>query len=80
MILTVTTTTVTTIVTLTATGASLGMIVTILLISLLGTQEVAKVGSHHMMTTLGKNLNVSVLPLLILFSLIVIFKAAEAIV
>jgi|YelNatPaOPRAMG01_1025707.scaffolds.fasta_scaffold56829_3 hypothetical protein len=78
MISTVTTTTVTTIVTLT-TGISLGMIATVLLIALLGTQQVAKAESHQTLKTLGKNLNVSVFPLLLVFTLIVIFKTVEAV-
>ena len=77
MISTVTTTTVTTIVTLTTTGASIGTLATILLISLLGTKEVVVTDSHRSLRALGKHLNVSIIPLLIVFLLIVSFKAVE---
>ncbi len=79
MISTVTTTTVTTIVTLTG-AASLGALATILLISLLGTQEVATADKRRMIKGLGKRLNVSILPLIVVFSLIVAMKAFELIV
>jgi len=78
MISTVTTTTVTTIVTLT-TGTSLGVLATMLLISLLGTQEVATADKRHSLKALGKYLNVSILPLLVVFTLIVTFKIIEVI-
>ncbi len=79
MISTVTTTTVTTIVTLTTTGASLGMLATILLISLLGTQEVASADKRRSIKALGKYLNVSIIPLLIVFMLIVTLKFTEVV-
>jgi hypothetical protein len=79
MISTVTTTTVTTIVTLT-TGASLGVLVTILLISLLGTKEFASTDKRRSFKTLGKYLNVGIVPLLIVFTLIVVFKVSEVVV
>jgi hypothetical protein len=77
MITTVTTTTITTIVTLTTTGASLGVLATILLISLLGTKEIASTGKHPSFKTLGRYLNVSIIPLLVVFMLIVVFKVNE---
>ncbi|MCW3982395.1 MAG: hypothetical protein NWE96_00190 [Candidatus Bathyarchaeota archaeon] len=76
MISTVTTTTVTTIVTLT-TGASIGVIATMLLVTLLGTQEVVSSDKRLPYKLLGKHLNVSILPLSIVFALIVIFKVLE---
>jgi hypothetical protein len=79
MISTVTTTTVTTIVTLASTGVSIGAIATILLLSLLGTQETVAVSKRRSLKMLGKYLNVSILPLLLVFTLIVVFKAVEII-
>jgi hypothetical protein len=79
MISTVTTTTVTTIVTLTSTGASIGALAAILLISLLGTQEVATSDQRRSIKNLAKHLNISILPLLLVFSLIVTFKIIEVI-
>lgn len=78
MISTVTTTTVTTIVTLTS-GASLGVLVTMFLISLLGTKEIAETNKHLNFKALGKRLNVCILPLMLVFTLIVVFKTLEAI-
>ncbi len=77
MISTVTTTTVTTIVTLTTTGISLGVIAIILLIALLGAQEVATADTRLSLKALGKYLNVSVLPLLSVFTLIILLKVLE---
>lgn len=79
MISTVTTTTVTTIVTLTTTGVSIGALATILLVSLLGTQELATADTRRSIRALGKYLNVSILPLLVVFMLIVAFKIVEVI-
>lgn len=79
MISTVTTTTVTTIVTLTTTGASLGALATILLISLLGAQEVVSADARRSLKALGRYLNVSILPLLLVFILIAAFKIFEVI-
>jgi hypothetical protein len=76
MISTVTTTTVTTIVTLT-TGASLGVLATILLISLLGTKELAGGTKKYSLQVLSRYLNVSIFPLLAVFTLIVTLKIAE---
>ena len=78
MISTVTTTTVTTIVTLTA-GTSLSALASILLISLLGTQELVTADTRNSLKALGKYLNVSILPLLLVFTLIAAFKILEAI-
>jgi hypothetical protein len=74
MISTVTTTTVTTIVTLTSAGASLGVLGTILLIAFLGTQEFVSADTRRSLKTLGRHLNVVILPLLLVFALIVTFK------
>lgn len=78
MISTVTTTTVTTIATLTS-GASLGLLATMLLIFLLGTKEVIKADTRSSLKAFGKYLNVCVLPLLVVFTLIVVFKTLEVI-
>lgn len=76
MISTVTTTTVTTIVTLTS-GASLGVLATMFLISLLGTKEIAENNKHKTIKALGQRLNVCILPLLIVFMLIAVLKTLE---
>ncbi len=76
MISTVTTTTVTTIVTLTS-GASLGLLATMLLISLLGTKEVVQVDTRRSLKALSGRLNVCILPLLVVFTLIVVLKTLE---
>lgn len=78
MISTVTTTTVTTIVTLTG-GASLGVIATMLLISLLGTKEIVSEDTRRGLKALGRHLNVCIFPLLLVFILIVVFKVTEII-
>lgn len=77
MISTVTTTTVTTIVTLTTAGASLGVLATMLLVTLLGTKEVVTTDKRLSYKMLGKNLNVSILPLAVVFTLIAVFKILE---
>jgi hypothetical protein len=77
MISTVTTTTVTTIVTLTTAGVSIGVIATMLLVTLLGTQEVVSSDKRLPYKLFGKHLNVSILPLSIVFTLIVVFKVLE---
>jgi hypothetical protein len=79
MISTVTTTTVTTIVTLTTTGASLGVLATILLFSLLGTQEATAENKRPSLKVLRRYLNVGILPLLIVFLLIVCLKVTEVV-
>ncbi len=79
MISTVTTTTVTTIVTLTTTGASLGALATILLITLLGTQEATAGNKRSSLKVLRRYLNVGILPLLIVFLLIVCLKVTEVV-
>ena len=80
MISTVTTTTVTTIVTLTS-GASLGAIATMLLVTLLGTKEVAMNDApgkkQKAISFLNKKLNVAVLPLLFTVALVMTLKAME---
>jgi len=80
MISTVTTTTVTTIVTLTG-GASLGVIATMLLISLLGTKEIATSDAINEKqiapSSLNKTLNVAILPLLFTFALFLTVKIIE---
>lgn len=78
MISTVTTTTVTTVVTLT-TGVSIGVLATMLLISLLGTKEIAAAGTHRSFKILGKYLNVSIAPLLFVFMLLIVFKVSEVV-
>lgn len=80
MISTVTTTTVTTIVTSTTIGVSLGVLATILLVLLLGTQEVLAADSRLSLKVLGKYLNMSILPLLVVFGLIAVLKIAEVII
>jgi hypothetical protein len=80
MISTVTTTTVTTIVASTTIGVSLGILATVLLISLLGTQEVVSADSRLSLKVFGKYLNMTILPLLVVFGLIAVLKIAEAII
>jgi len=79
------TTTVTTVAMLTS-GASLGMLATMLLITLLGTKEVitaepAETAQSKRISafSLSKNLNVAILPLLFMFALIVTIKIIEVI-
>ncbi len=76
MISTVTTTTVTTIVTLTG-GASLGVLATMLLISLLSTKEVIQVDARPKLKALSGRLNVCIFPLALVFTLLVIIKTLE---
>jgi len=76
MISTVTTTTVTTIVTLTS-GASLGVLATMLLVSLLSTKEVIQVDTRPKLKALGGRLNVCILPLMLVFILLVAIKTLE---
>jgi hypothetical protein len=46
---------------------------------LLGTQEVVTADTRRSLKALGKHLNVSILPLLVVFTLIVMFKVFEVI-
>jgi len=72
------TTTVTTVASL-ALGATLGVLASILLILLLSAKEVAAADVSSPLTALGRNLNVAILPLLLVFTLIVTFKVLEVI-
>jgi hypothetical protein len=83
MISTITTTTVTTIVTLTS-GASLGMLASMLLIALLGTKEIAAANLTNQIApkrayirSFSKNLNLAILPLSVTFLLIATLKVLE---
>jgi hypothetical protein len=76
MISTVTTTTVTTIITLTS-GLSLSIIASIILVSLLGTRELVFAEKKIQLKKLSRYLNVSILPLLIVFLLTIAIKVAE---
>lgn len=71
------TTTVTTVAALAA-GAALGALATILLIFLLASKEVVTADTRRPLRILGRNLNIGILPLLIIFTLIVAFKILEA--
>ena len=77
MISTVTTTTITTIAIALSAGTSLGALATILLISLMGTQEVASFDSREALKVLSSHLNVSILPLLVVFTLIIAIKITQ---
>jgi len=70
------TTTVTTVATL-AMGATLGALATLLLILLLSAKEVSTADTRRTLTILGRSLDVSIIPLLIVFMLIVAFKVLE---
>jgi len=73
------TTTVTTIATMSI-GATLGALTTFLLISLLSTKELATADARHTLRTLGRSLNVSIFPILIVFSIIVVFEAMNVLI
>jgi hypothetical protein len=77
LISTVTTTTITTIAIALSAGTSLGALATILLISLLGTQEVVSFDSRESLKVLSSHLNVSILPLLVVFTLIIAIKITQ---
>ncbi|XHH08902.1 MAG: hypothetical protein ACFCUE_15265 [Candidatus Bathyarchaeia archaeon] len=70
--------TVTTIVTFTG-EASIGVLATLFLISLLGVKEFINADTRQKFKALGKRLNVCIIPLLLIFALIVVFKALEVI-
>jgi len=70
------TTTVTTVATL-AFGAALGALGVTLLISLLVAREIATADTRRSLRLFGRNLDIGILPLLISFTLIVVFKALE---
>jgi hypothetical protein len=70
------TTTVTTVATL-AMGATLGALATLLLILLLSAKEVVTTDMGQRLVAFGRSLDVSIVPLLIVFTLIVAFKVLE---
>ena len=78
MISTVTTTTVTTVATL-ATGATLGALGILLLAMLLGAKEVVAADPKTVLRVLGRSLDIGILPLMMTFTLIAIFKILEII-
>jgi hypothetical protein len=73
----VTTTTITTIAIALSAGTSLGALATILLISLLGTQEVVSFDARESLKVLSSHMNVSILPLLVVFTLIIAIKITQ---
>lgn len=70
------TTTVTTVATLTV-GAMLGALAIALLIFLLATKEIATADSRRKLQIFGRSLDIGIASLLIVFTLIVIFKIIE---
>jgi len=72
------TTTVMTVATL-AFGATLGSLATVLLILLLASKEVLTGDTRVPLRLLGRALDIGILPLLISFSLIVVFKVLQVI-
>ncbi len=79
MISTVTTTTITAVVTL-ATGASFSVIVSLLLISMLGSKEMTSKEERLPFKKYSKNINVCILPIALVFIILVATKVLEAIV
>ena len=70
------TTTVTTIAMLSL-GATLGALASAILIFMLATKEVATADTRRSLQTLGRSLNIGIIPLLMSFALIVFFKVLE---
>ena len=70
------TTTVTTVATLAA-GAGLGVLATVLLISMLSTKEVVSADTRLPFQRFGRSLNITILPLLFVFSLIVMLEVVK---
>lgn len=75
MISTVTTTV--TIVATLALGGTLGALTVFLLVSLLSTRELVTADTRATLKTFGRSLDISILPLLIIFSLIVAIEVAK---
>lgn len=78
MISTVTTSTVSTVTTTAGLVASLGLIAVLILISLLVVKELSGATDHPGFLRLSKVLNVSIIPMLIVFTAIVAANVAEA--
>ena len=77
MISTVTTTTVSTITLATGLGASLGLIAVLVLIGFLVTKELAGADDHPRLQLLSRQLTVAIVPLLMVFTAIVIARVAQ---
>lgn len=77
MISTVTTTTVSTITTAVGTAVSLGLIAVLVLISFLVAKELASADGHPRLQRLSRLLNVAIVPLLMVFTAIVVAKVVE---
>lgn len=76
MISTVTTSTVTTVTTAALAG-SVALVGILILFGLLVQKEVTTASSENRLRKLGKALNIAIIPLLIAFLLMVIFRVAE---
>ena len=77
MISTVTTTTVSTITSAAGIGASLGLIAVVVLLSFLVTKELAGAGDHPRLQRLSRFLNIAIVPLMMVFTGIVVAKVVE---
>jgi H+/Cl- antiporter ClcA len=77
MISTVTTTTVSTITTAVGIAASLGLMAILTLIAFLVVKELAGADSHPRLQSLGRALNVGIIPLLLVFGAIAAAKVVE---
>ena len=76
MISTVTTSTVSTVTSTAGIAAGLGLIAVLALISFLVAKELSSAGDHPKLQRLSRFLNVAIVPLLVVFTSIVIAKTA----
>jgi hypothetical protein len=77
MVSTVTTVTVSTVTSTAGIAAGLGLIAVLALISFLVTKELASAGDNPRLERLSRFLNVAIVPLLVVFTSIVIARVAE---